>query len=916
MLAKIMNTAPFSITPSTDAYIDLQRTLRDIHLAGELADDVDLLRMKDRGIGHAWEDLVNEKRLVILAEAGAGKTWEIRERARELRNEGREAFFIRLELIPQNFDISFEDGMYARFQAWLNGEDEGWLLLDSVDESRLRDPGDFEVAIRRLSNILGPAKARSHIVLTSRVGAWRPKTDLAICSEHLPHPSPGVAAGVSETVRAASGGLHSPELDEDDDLDGYNDLFDDFVPTEKARTSDQAATAGFRIVSLEDLDVSQVRLFLAARAVKDAEPFIQEVQRREAHAFTARPQDLDEVVDFWRTNGRIGSHLEMMNNSLSRRLAEHDQRRAEVQGLSVERARAGVRSLAAATTLTGTPVIRVPDGSSGGDGVAASVVLRDWSAAEITALLQLPVFDGAIYGAVRFHHRSVREYLAAEWFADLLGRAPSRLGLEQLFFRKQYGVQILTPVLRPVLPWLVLLDDGIRAEVLKAFPEAALEGGDPSQLPIDDRRKILETVCQQLASGVSSRPSFDFEAVQRFASDELADDVRSLLRQYRDDGEVAPFLLRMVWIGRLRAVLPEVLEFATDSTPSGYRRLTALRALNAIGTQKEIAAVRDKILLEGQIDRKLLSELVSDLPPTSSSVTWALAAVEAAAPKVKYHPDDLARQLSLFVKRCGLEECRDLVIGFERLLSRPPFVERIYNEVSLSFEWLLMPAATAVRKLAESRDPAALSMPSLSVIRRVSSAFAYQSDELRDGAERLEALVGAWSDLNRAQFWHDVGQTRAATADSGRGQLIDWWLAKNVGVPWSFGADDFDFAVDAINSRDLIDDRHVGLSLAFELYVSNGRPRRWLAAIRRAAILPELEARLNAFLHPPRNPAAARHRARERQRTRTLAKRRADEAKSEESAKAYLRANVEQLREELNADPTLVPRSRAVRKND
>ncbi|WP_331373357.1 NACHT domain-containing protein [Sinorhizobium chiapasense] len=905
-----MNISTPLFLPSSDTYIDLCRTLRDIHLAGDLTDDVDLLRMKDRGVGHTWENLVNEKRVVVLAEAGAGKTWEIRELARKLRDEGREAFFIRLELIPHNFDISFEEGMYARFQAWLSGQDEGWLLLDSVDESRLRDPGDFEIAVRRLSSVLGPAKVRSHIVLTSRVGAWRPKTDLSLCSTHLPHPSPAAVAVGTGSV--------SPEpdidLDSDDDLDGYNELFDDVVPTKQASPADQNATAGFRILSLEDLDTSQVRLFLTARDVEDADAFIREVDRRDAQAFTARPQDLDEVVDFWRANGRIGSHLEMMRASLSRRLAEHDQRRADVQGLSEERARAGARSLAAAATLTGVPVIRVPDGNSSSGGIPASAILRDWGAAEITALLQLPVFDGAIYGTVRFHHRSVREYLAAEWFADLLGRAPSRLGLEQLFFRKQYGIEILTPILRPVLPWLVLLDEGICVKVLNVCPDAALEGGDPSQLPVNDRRKILAAVCEQLASGTGSRSGPDFEAVQRFASDDIADDVRSLLNQYRDHEEVAPFLLRMVWIGRLRVVIPEVLQFATNPTPSGYRRLTALRALNAIGLEEEIAHVREALLVEGQIDRKLLSELVSELPSTRPAVTWLLAAVEATAPKVKFHTDDLTRQLTLFVKRSAPGECRDLVIGFERLLSRPPFVERIYNEVSQTFEWLLTPAAAAVRQLAESRDPASLSTPSLSVIRRVSGAIAFQSDEVRDGAYKLDALVVAWPDLNRAQFWYDVGQMRGAMANRSRGQLIDWWLAKNVGAPWIFGVDDFDFAIDAMSSRDLMDDRLVGLSLAFEIYASNGRPRRWLTMMKRAAaVQPELAARLSTFLHPPHNPEAARYRANERQRVRRLERRRAEEADNEQRARDYLQANVGQIRADLYADPTLVPRSRAVR---
>ena len=45
-------------------------------------------------------------RVVILAEAGAGKTEELRLRARTLQNEGKNAFFCRMESIADNERLS------------------------------------------------------------------------------------------------------------------------------------------------------------------------------------------------------------------------------------------------------------------------------------------------------------------------------------------------------------------------------------------------------------------------------------------------------------------------------------------------------------------------------------------------------------------------------------------------------------------------------------------------------------------------------------------------------------------------------------------------------------------------------------------------------------------------------------------
>ena len=177
-------------------FIDMGRTLSDIALGKNLTDDTDLQRMLGRGRERKWDQLVTEMRVVVLSVAGAGKTREIKDLARRLHAGGKPAFFIRLERIANHFELAFEPGMHKVFQEWLAGAEEGWLLLDSVDEARLRYPADFELAVQRMSQILAEAGAtgRAHIVLTSRIGAWRPVTDLVLCRDLLPHPTPRSSA--------------------------------------------------------------------------------------------------------------------------------------------------------------------------------------------------------------------------------------------------------------------------------------------------------------------------------------------------------------------------------------------------------------------------------------------------------------------------------------------------------------------------------------------------------------------------------------------------------------------------------------------------------------------------------------------------------------------------------------------------
>ena len=86
----------------------------------------------------------------------------------------------------------------------------------------------------------------------------------------------------------------------------------------------------------------------------------------------------------------------------------------------------------------------------------------------------------------------------------LIHGAASRVKIENLFFRTQYGLRVINPSMRPVLPWLAILDERIRARLEELVPEVFFEGGDPSQLPLSTRRNILRKTCEHLAQPAHS----------------------------------------------------------------------------------------------------------------------------------------------------------------------------------------------------------------------------------------------------------------------------------------------------------------------------------------------------------------------------------------------------------------------------
>lgn len=863
-------------------HIELHRTFHELSRGnGHGSDDEPLYPSGNR---LTWEDLLNEHRVIILSEAGSGKTEEIREAARRLRGQGKAAFFLRLENVATDFEIAFEEGTLRDFELWLASTDQGWLLLDSIDESRLKDPSDFERAIRRVSVRLATAKQRTHLFLTGRAPAWRPVTDRALCESLFPY--------FAASVPANPGQAHDQD-----------------VPLRSTEAHVTASASTFRVVSLDDLSPEQVDRFARGKGISDSKAFLDAVERADAWSFTARPQDLDELTGFWNEEGRIGTRYELMRNSIDRRLRERDQTRDEAKPLPIEMARAGARLIAAACTLTHQQSIRVPDGSSGSSGLRIETVLTDWTATEYVTLLSRPLFDEAIYGSVRFHHRSVREYLAAEWFAGLLLQETSRRSIEQLFFRTQYGIQVVVPSLRPILPWLAIFDARTLERIRRLAPEIMFEGGDPSRLPIHVRREVLEHVCDQRARGVSRRSIADFAAIQRFAATDLTDDVKALIRKHESHEDIQSFLLRMVWQGRLVGALLEAIAVATSASSGHYARMAAFRAIADLGSGQDNAKVREAFAAEAAVlDRELLSELVGHAEPTAEVLAWLFDCLGRVSEPVKYKVDHLGEQLASFVVRLNASGLALVVDRLTELLETPPVIERRHCEVSKRFRWLLQPAAAAVERMLETRDPNVLKASALSILRLLPVAGEYEALRFDHSKLQFAKLVGQWTEAKWTLFWHIVADERRWLDTKKSERLTDYWRATLWPSYISFQADDFAQAVREIEVRPLVDDKLVALSLAFRLYVENGRPLKGRLLLKDAVKSNlELNARLSELMRPPRQTDdLLQYKRKNDAWKRRAQKRRLREAKNREDWHRHLLGHVSMLRDPGFADPEAI----------
>jgi hypothetical protein len=132
---------------------------------GELSDP-DLLarwgRAKDL---MPWEDVLTRRRIVLLAEAGSGKTEEMRDQVRFRTAAGQFAMYATVEDVDRD---GLEDALgaadRARLTAWRGTDENGWFFIDSVDEARLGRVR-LERALRQIADGILGTERRAHIVL-------------------------------------------------------------------------------------------------------------------------------------------------------------------------------------------------------------------------------------------------------------------------------------------------------------------------------------------------------------------------------------------------------------------------------------------------------------------------------------------------------------------------------------------------------------------------------------------------------------------------------------------------------------------------------------------------------------------------------------------------------------------------------
>ena len=407
--------------------------------------------------------------------------------------------------------------------------------------------------------------------------------------------------------------------------------------------------------------------------------------------------------------------------------------------------------------------------------------------------------------------------------------------------------------MRPILSWLILVDDRIREKAIGIAPEICLQGGDPSELPIELRIHFLEKFCAQYAKQNRWGFSFDLSELRRFASPGLAETINGLLATYCSHEKIQELLFQMIWQGEIQDCVETAMQIILNNSSAIPGRTYGIFAIESIGSAAQKKRFVSSILADSTMkNREVVAALISGFAPTELQTQDVLKLIK----RVDRPDEDSYSRLEADLEDYCLKTCPEEALflwcqGLLALLKQPSINTIHRSEVSNAYRWLLKFSALSVERLIRIQHPRASDQSTMEII------YYIQNDQLYDGyhvRDRLLAeLIPKYSDVNHALFWFDVEATRKYKYQKDGKRLIalrEVFFSRHY---WKFTKDDFENILKDIYLRPKLDDRLVALSLAFRLYkeVDQGRIRR--QALKKAVNdKPELRDALHHLLNPPR----------------------------------------------------------------
>jgi hypothetical protein len=776
--------------------------------------------------------------VVVLAEAGSGKSSEFERQCELLVAQGKFACGASVSLVARSgLEGALVPSDRKKLETWKASDALCWLFIDSVDEAK-EQGHHFEDAARQLADAIAGREERVRLVISSRFTDWDATADRETMEKWLrmPSPPPEPAPALEEEVKATLQNRSRPE---------------------KEPVADAIA-----VLRMAELDRPRVKLFAEASGIADVEQLLEAIDHGDLWRFAARPLDLTWMVEFWRSRHRLGTLKEMIEESIAARLIDPDVNRRRKDPLDAKRSSMALERIGAGFLFCGKDSLRVPaagiDFAASDKSIPIEALLPEWPDGDRLLLLGRPVFDPATLGRAQLHNDNegtLRCYLTARWLNRLLDSNCPLQVITDLLFADLYGYKLVRPDMIETAAWLAGMDSAIADALVARSPFTLISRGDPASLPIPTRVKALTAVLGQVAQMDHEKLWFIDGALRRFADTALNDHLAEWWTEAGTDTEAQQLLLRLIRLGKLRAGLRIARSAAMDPGADELTQLLASRVLIEMGNAEDRKLLADHVVANGAtLSRSVVLEALSALAPDFISVDTFFALIDTVGVRDESGYKSIRPIDSELVE--ALESQPDLLSFVEHVVSRSGQLRGSGEpgaELGVREAFAKISAGAAAKLLAfypnEIPDVVTDLVMLLHETRRLTDANVALS--------AVTVLFGTTQGRRRSSYWRATALARAHPWNQNANDVNPWSLTW-LGWPVQLDATDLDWLL--ADARDRVEpaDRLNAFSAAFDLWRRGGADPAILTGIREAVAQDTiLSAHLDAWLGAPKEDLAA-----------------------------------------------------------
>jgi hypothetical protein len=756
-----------------EEYIELNRTFNQISDNKMLQSDEILRLMQGKG-ETTWEQLLEENNyIVLLGEAGSGKTTEIYNRAKILREKGNNAFFSTIEnlcAIQEIYDsLNPKEGL--KFKEWVQSDKVGIFFLDSWDEAKLHNRS-FDTALRILFNHI-PDNKKFKLIISCRVSDWRIKFD--------------------------------------------TNTFTDAIRNRVEEVDKTLTKNCVNIFSLAPLKKFQIENLAQFNKMNHVQEFISEIEEKDYWHLCDRPLDIKWLSSYWNKENKLGTYTEIIEFNINEKTNEENEK--QIGRLSKIKVREGVENIAAGLVLCKKEYIALNEIEANknflSDSICPGEILKDWENNEITELLRRGIFDEAPYGRIKFHHRSIKEYLAASWLKRLNSTGTSNDKINEILFSKIYNRQILRPSLREISAWLSLWIPDLKDHIIKHFPEILLVYGDPSNLETGEKKEILINFYIKFGEMKWTNYQFEDRALKAFAQPEIEPIVLKLIQGNSKSYHLKIIIIRICAEGRFQSTNAIIAKIVEDNTENYIVRSWAIEAIKKIGNIEFIVRVKEFILKNiTTVDYHLPEELIDIYFPQYLTMDELIIICQNAEGGWNESWSGIPHKMVQIAERCPVDKIepllRTLLTIFKSKVNiydkNERYIRRIYNDLSESISCLVI--ITLQNKSHLDSD---LFAELLEILE-----FCEDGGANRLQAEKIKILIDNYPEVKQKLFWRKVERNKKSHDIKYLGQLFFYHDF------WGINKSDLNWLKENLKNTAELNDRHLLLDAILNILVING----------------------------------------------------------------------------------------------